>query len=122
MDGDDIRRGGGMTRSHKGAYTLSSTITSVSLEFSSLNHMDVVDKIGLEAAIAQAKKGYAEGGIPIGSSLVYHGSGGEGPKLLGSGHNERIQKASATLHGEISALEKAGRLKADVYRNSTMAS
>ena len=84
--------------------------------------MDVVDKIGMDAAIAQAKKSYQEGGIPIGSALVYHGSDGEGPKLLGAGHNERIQKASATLHGEMSALEDAGRLKADLYRKSTMAS
>jgi cytosine/creatinine deaminase len=84
--------------------------------------MEFVDKIGLEAAISQAKKSYNEGGIPIGSALVYHGSDSEGPRVLGLGHNQRIQKASATLHGEISALENAGRLKPDMYRNSTMAS
>ncbi|KIP04308.1 hypothetical protein PHLGIDRAFT_36999 [Phlebiopsis gigantea 11061_1 CR5-6] len=82
--------------------------------------MDAVDKLGMTAAIEQAKNSYAEGGIPIGSALVYHGSAGEEPRLIATGHNERIQKASATLHGEISALENAGRLKPDVYRKSTI--
>ncbi|KAI0074815.1 cytidine deaminase-like protein, partial [Panus rudis PR-1116 ss-1] len=58
------------------------------------------------------------GGVPIGSALVYHG--GANSEVLGSGHNERIQKLSPTLHAEISALENAGRLKAEVYRNSTI--
>ena len=84
--------------------------------------MEFIDKIGFEAALAEAKKSYSEGGIPIGSALVWHGGADEVPRLLGVGHNERIQKSSATLHGEISALENAGRLKPEVYRNSTMAS
>lgn len=84
--------------------------------------MDAVDALGAAAALEQAKKSYAEGGIPIGAALVQHGSAGSAPKLIACGHNERIQKSSATLHGEISCLENAGRLKADVYRNCTMVS
>ena len=84
--------------------------------------MEAVDKLGMAAAIEQAKNSYAEGGIPIGSALVYHGLAGEEPKLIAAGHNERIQKASPTLHGEISALENAGRLKPDIYRKSTIVS
>lgn len=85
--------------------------------------MDAVDNLGLATAIAQAQKSRAEGGIPIGAALVSHGGAGvEGPAVLGAGHNARIQRASATLHGEIAALEDAGRLKAEVYRDATMAS
>ncbi|GJE89319.1 nucleoside deaminase [Phanerochaete sordida] len=82
--------------------------------------MDAVDALGTAAALEQAKKSYAEGGIPIGAALVQHVSAGSAPKLIACGHNERIQKSSATLHGEMSCLENAGRLKADVYRNCTM--
>ncbi|KDQ51374.1 hypothetical protein JAAARDRAFT_41225 [Jaapia argillacea MUCL 33604] len=78
-----------------------------------------IDALGLQAAIAQAKKSYSEGGIPIGSSLVHHPKGST-PKILAASHNQRIQKESATLHGEISALEAAGRLKAQIYRESTI--
>ncbi|OJA16871.1 hypothetical protein AZE42_13459, partial [Rhizopogon vesiculosus] len=81
-----------------------------------------IDKLGLSTAIAKARKSYQEGGIPIGAALVYHGSSTD-PKdaiVLGCAHNSRIQKSSATLHGEIAALEDAGRLKAQVYRGSTM--
>lgn len=84
--------------------------------------MDNIDKLGLSTAIAKARKSYQEGGIPIGAALVYHGSS-TNPKdavVLGCAHNSRIQKSSATLHGEIAALEDAGRLKAQVYRGSTM--
>lgn len=64
----------------------------------------------LQAAIEQAKKGLAEGGIPIGSVLVHNG------KIIGRGHNRRVQKGSCILHGEMDALENAGRLPASVYR------
>ena len=68
----------------------------------------------LAAAIAEAEQGLREGGIPIGSVLV---SGG---KILGRGHNRRVQKGSPVLHGEMDALEKAGRLPAAVYRDATL--
>lgn len=64
----------------------------------------------LQAAIDEARKGLSEGGIPIGAILVHKG------KIIGRGHNRRIQKNSAVLHGEIDALENAGRLTAAVYR------
>src|SRR3954463_1112027 len=63
----------------------------------------------LNAAIAEAEAGLAEGGIPIGSVLVHDG------KIVGRGHNRRIQRGSAILHGEMDALENAGRLPAAVY-------
>ena len=68
----------------------------------------------LSAAIEEARAGLAEGGIPIGSVLVHEG------KIIGRGHNRRIQRGSATLHGEMDALESAGRLPARVYRESTL--
>lgn len=68
----------------------------------------------LNAAIEEARKGLAEGGIPIGSVLVHRG------EIIGRGHNRRIQKGSAILHGEMDALENAGRLSANVYRNSIL--
>jgi len=68
----------------------------------------------LKAAIEEAEKGLEEGGIPIGSVLVYRG------KIIGRGHNRRIQKASAILHGEMDALENAGRQPAAVYRESVL--
>ena len=64
----------------------------------------------LEAAIAEAEAGLAEGGIPIGSVLIHAG------RIIGRGHNRRVQRASAVLHGEMDALENAGRLPAAVYR------
>ena len=66
------------------------------------------------AAIAEAEQGLAEGGIPIGSVLVHGG------KIIGRGHNRRVQKASAILHGEMDALEHAGRQPAAVYRDSVL--
>ena len=68
----------------------------------------------LEAAIAEAEAGRAEGGIPIGSVLVQRG------KILGRGHNRRVQRGSAILHGEMDALENAGRQPASVYAESTL--
>jgi creatinine deaminase len=68
----------------------------------------------LDAAIAEADAGLAEGGIPIGSVLVHDG------KIIGRGHNRRVQKGSPILHGEMDALENAGRLPARVYRECTI--
>ncbi|KAH7890309.1 cytidine deaminase-like protein [Phlebopus sp. FC_14] len=88
-------------------------------------HMNAIDKLGLSTALSKARKSYQEGGIPIGSALVYHGcssSSLDAAIVLGCAHNQRIQKSSPTLHAEIATLEDAGRLKADVYRGSTMVS
>lgn len=74
----------------------------------------------MSAAIAQAQKSASEGGIPIGSALVYHDPTSGEDKILGQSHNQRVQRNSATLHAEIAALEVAGRLKANVYRNCTI--
>jgi cytosine/creatinine deaminase len=68
----------------------------------------------LKAAIEEAKKGLAEGGIPIGSVLVIDG------RIAGRGHNQRVQKGSAVLHAEMDCLENAGRLKAAEYRRATL--
>jgi len=68
----------------------------------------------LRAAIEEAEQGFAEGGIPIGSVLVHRG------RILGRGHNRRVQKGSAILHGEMDALENAGRQPARVYRECTI--
>lgn len=68
----------------------------------------------MKEAINEAQKGLSEGGIPIGSVLV-----GEG-KIIGRGHNRRVQKKSAILHAEMDALENAGRLPASVYKKCTL--
>jgi cytosine/creatinine deaminase len=68
----------------------------------------------MRAAIEEAEQGAAEGGIPIGSVLVHQG------RIIGRGHNRRVQKGSAILHGEMDALENAGRLPARVYRESVL--
>jgi len=68
----------------------------------------------LAAAIEEARLGLAEGGIPIGSVLVHAG------RILGRGHNRRVQQESAILHGEMDALERAGRQPAAVYRASVL--
>lgn len=68
----------------------------------------------MKAAIQEARKGLAEGGIPIGSVLVRDG------KILGRGHNQRVQKGSAVLHAEMSCLENAGRLKAADYKKCVL--
>src|SRR4051812_30974046 len=68
----------------------------------------------LQAAIDEAKKGLATGGIPIGSVLVHEG------KIIGRGHNQRVQQGSVIHHGEMNCLENAGRQKASVYRQSVI--
>ena len=68
----------------------------------------------MRAAIEEAQQGLAEGGIPIGSVLVHRGT------ILGRGHNRRIQRGSPILHGEMDALENAGRHPARVYRESIL--
>src|SRR5436853_7280422 len=68
----------------------------------------------LEAAIEEAKKGLAAGGIPIGSVLVCDG------KIIGRGHNQRVQHGSVIHHGEMNCLENAGRLTASVYKRCTI--
>jgi creatinine deaminase len=69
----------------------------------------------LSAAIEEAEKGLSEGGIPIGSVIVH-----EGRIIIGRGHNQRVQRGSAVLHGEMAALENAGRLPASTYRESVL--
>jgi cytosine deaminase len=68
----------------------------------------------LKAAIDEANRGLQEGGIPIGSVLVHDG------KIIGRGHNRRVQHGSTVLHGEMDALENAGRQPASVYRECTL--
>lgn len=79
--------------------------------------LDDVDPGGryLAAAVAAARQGRAEGGIPIGAALV----SGDG-EILATGYNKRVQLDSAIRHGETDALENAGRLRASVYARSTM--
>jgi cytosine deaminase len=68
----------------------------------------------LQAAIDEARKGLAAGGIPIGSVLVCDG------KIVGRGHNQRVQNGSVIHHGEMNCLENAGRQKASIYRRCTI--
>ncbi len=68
----------------------------------------------MKAAIEEAEKGLQEGGIPIGSVLVHQG------RIIGRGHNRRVQTGSVVLHGEMDALENAGRRPAAVYRECTL--
>ncbi|KQQ66492.1 cytidine deaminase [Pseudomonas sp. Leaf127] len=68
----------------------------------------------MQAAIDEAQQGLAEGGIPIGSVIVHNG------QIIGRGHNRRIQEGSAIKHGEMDALENAGRQPASVYREATL--
>jgi creatinine deaminase len=68
----------------------------------------------LEAAIEEARQALIEGGIPIGSVLVHE------RRILGRGHNRRVQRGSAVLHGEMDAIENAGRLPASIYRGATL--
>lgn len=68
----------------------------------------------LDAAIGEASLGFAEGGIPIGAVLVHD------DRIIGRGHNRRVQQGSAVLHAEMDALERAGRHPASVYRNSVL--
>ncbi|WP_444677205.1 nucleoside deaminase [Halomonas sp. E19] len=68
----------------------------------------------MQAALDEARQGLAEGGVPIGSVLVHQG------RILGRGHNRRVQAGSTVLHGEMDALENAGRLPAAIYRECTL--
>jgi cytosine/creatinine deaminase len=68
----------------------------------------------MQAALEEARRGLDEGGVPIGAALVHQG------RIIGRGHNQRVQKASAVLHAEMAALEDAGRLAAAVYRRSVL--
>src|SRR6267154_2284004 len=68
----------------------------------------------LQAAIEEARKGLAAGGIPIGSVLVCEG------KIIGRGHNQRVQHASAIHHAEMNCLENAGRQRASIYQRCTI--
>lgn len=68
----------------------------------------------MQAAIAEARQGLAEGGIPIGSVIVHRG------RIISRGHNRRVQQGSAILHGEMDALEQAGRQPASVYRDCVL--
>lgn len=68
----------------------------------------------LQAAIEEAQRGLAEGGIPIGSVIVHAG------RIIGRGHNRRVQQSSAILHGEMDAFENAGRQPAQVYREAVL--
>jgi cytosine deaminase len=72
------------------------------------------DRAQLEVAKAEARQGRAEGGIPIGAALVVDG------RVIGAGHNRRVQQGSPIHHGETDALERAGRQPAAIYRRSTM--
>lgn len=74
---------------------------------------DMADEF-MQAAIAEAEHGTREGGIPIGSVVVHHG------RVIGRGHNRRVQRGSAVLHGEMDALENAGRQTASVYRECVL--
>ena len=68
----------------------------------------------MQAAIAEAEQGVAEGGIPIGSVIVHDG------RIIGRGHNRRVQNGSPILHGEMDAFENAGRQSAQTYRECTL--
>jgi len=70
--------------------------------------------IFISAALEEARKGLKQGGIPIGSVLVYRG------KIIGRGHNQRVQKESSVLHAEMDALENSGRQPAQVYQESIL--
>jgi cytosine deaminase len=68
----------------------------------------------MKAAIEEAEQGLREGGIPIGSVIVHHG------RIIGKGHNRRVQQGSVVLHGEMDAFENTGRQPAAVYRESVL--
>jgi cytosine deaminase len=76
--------------------------------------MDQAMGMFMQAALEEAKIGLAQGGIPIGSVLVHRG------KIIGRGHNRRLQQGSVVLHAEMDALENAGRQPAQIYRESVL--
>ena len=82
----------------------------------------MVDTHCMATPYQQAVEGANEGGVPIGAALFLNLDSPERIRLLGASRNQRIQKGSPVLHGEIAALEAAGRLPADVYRKCTMVS
>ncbi len=77
-------------------------------------HIAFVTDSFMRAALDEAEQGLREGGIPIGSVIVYRG------EILGRGHNRRVQQGSVVLHGEMDALENAGRQPASVYRDCVL--
>jgi creatinine deaminase len=88
--------------------------TLITLCEPSFTHYTMTKDPFLTAAIQQAQIGLSEGGIPIGSVLVHKG------KIIGRGHNRRVQNGSVVLHGEMDALENAGRQPASVYKECTI--
>ena len=78
------------------------------------SHLLVRDDEFLDAALAEAREGLREGGIPIGSVLVIDG------RVVGRGHNRRVQHGSTVLHAEMDCLERAGRLRASDYARATL--
>lgn len=76
--------------------------------------MSVPHQQYLDAAIEEARRSLAQGGIPIGAVLVYQ------DRIIGRGHNQRVQKGSTILHGEMDALENAGRQQAKIYEQSIL--
>jgi cytosine/creatinine deaminase len=86
----------------------------MSRQFLLNNHITQEDFRFYSEAFLEAEKGLKAGGIPIGSVLVYEG------KILGRGYNQRIQKSSAILHAEMSAIENAGRVPARIYQHCTL--
>jgi creatinine deaminase len=89
-----------------------------SLDYARDDDMTMTSDPFLRAAIGEAELGLAEGGIPIGSVIVHVGT--NGGTIIGRGHNRRVQRGSAILHGEMDALENAGRHPASVYRESVI--
>ena len=81
---------------------------------STRSHLLVRDDEFLDAALAEAREGLREGGIPIGSVLVIDG------RVVGRGHNRRVQRGSTVLHAEMDCLERAGRLRASDYARATL--
>jgi len=76
--------------------------------------LDAQDRQGMTAAIEEAEIGRGEGGVPIGSALIFDG------EIVGRGHNRRVQNGSVVLHAEMDCLENAGRLPASTYRRATL--
>ena len=76
--------------------------------------MEIIVKSFIDEAIEEARKGLAEGGIPVGAVIVYNS------EIIGRGHHKRIQNGSPILHGEMDAFENAGRQPASVYKNAVL--
>lgn len=91
------------------------SISNKSILFIESTHRNMASDPGFLAALAEARRSFAEGGIPIGACAVDANG-----KILGQGHNERVQKGSPILHGETAALDACGRLPAIAYKGGTM--